>query len=109
VEEGRVTAALDQYARAYGRLDASAARAVWPSVNERALSNAFAGLASQALDFKDCSIDVRGSAAHAVCRGTASYVPRVGSDRPRIEPRTWRFELRRDGDAWTIADAVAQR
>jgi hypothetical protein len=104
-----VTAALDQYARAYGRLDASAARAVWPSVNERALSNAFAGLASQALDFKDCSIDVRGSAAHAVCRGTASYVPRVGSDRPRIEPRTWRFELRRDGDAWTIADAVAQR
>ena len=104
-----MTATLNQYARAYSRLDASAARAVWPSVDERALSNAFAGLASQALDFDGCSIDVRGAAAHATCRGTASYVPKVGNGRPRIEPRTWRFELRRDGDVWTIADAVAQR
>jgi hypothetical protein len=104
-----VTAALNQYVRAYSRLDAGAARAVWPSVDERALSNAFAGLASQALDFDDCAIDVRGSAAQAVCHGTASYVPKVGSDRPRTEPRTWRFELRRDGDGWLIADAVAQR
>lgn len=108
-DETRVEAVLNQYARAYGRLDASAARAVWPTVDERALARAFDGLASQNVSFDDCAIDVRGTTANASCRGTASYVGKVGSRAPRIEARTWRFELRRDGEAWKIENAEARR
>jgi hypothetical protein len=108
-EEGRVAAALDAYAHAFARLDARAARFVWPTVDERALARAFEGLASQNVVFDDCAIDVRGTSAHAACRGTASYVTKVGRDNVRVEPRTWRFELQRDGEAWKIASAEARR
>ncbi len=104
-EETLVSSVLDRYARAYDALDASAARAVWPSVDERALARAFAGLESQHVSFDDCSIDVRGETANASCRGLASYVGKVGSREPRTEPRQWTFELRRDGEAWTIQSA----
>jgi hypothetical protein len=104
-----VAAVLNQYARAYGQLDAGAAREVWPTVNERALARAFAGLASQDVAFDDCEIDVRGTRANASCRGKASYVGKIGSGELRTESRTWRFELRRDGDAWKIENAEARR
>jgi hypothetical protein len=104
-----VTATLNAYAHAFARLDARAARAVWPSVDERALARAFAGLSAQDIAFDDCAINVHGSRADAACRGTASYVAKVGKDEPRVEPRTWQFQLERDGDAWKIAAAEARR
>ncbi len=103
--ENRVATVLNQYARAYGQLDASAARQVWPSVNERALAKAFAGLESQNVSFDDCSIDVRGQTANASCLGSASYVGKVGSRQLRTESRRWKFALRLDGEAWTIESA----
>lgn len=108
-DETRVAQVLNQYARAYGQLDASAARAVWPSVDERALARAFSGLASQDVSFDSCDIDVRGATANASCRGRARYVGKIGSREERNEPRQWRFELRRDGDAWKIETAEARR
>jgi hypothetical protein len=108
-EEPRVAAVLNQYARAYARLDAEAARAVWPSVDERALARAFAALSSQDVAFDDCSIEVQGPKANASCRGTARYVGKVGNGQLRTEPRVWRFELHRDGEAWKIANAEARR
>jgi hypothetical protein len=108
-DQTRVAAVLSQYARAYGQLDAGAAREVWPTVNERALARAFAGLASQAVAFDDCQIDVIGMKANASCRGKASYVGKIGSGEQRTEARTWRFELRRDGEAWKIENAEARR
>jgi hypothetical protein len=108
-DQTRVAAVLNEYARAYGQLDAGAAREVWPTVNERALARAFAGLASQDVAFDDCEIDVRGTTANASCRGKASYVGKIGSGELRTESRTWRFELRRDGDAWKIENAEARR
>jgi hypothetical protein len=104
-----VSGVLDAYARAYGRLDAAAAHEVWPSVDERALARAFGSLQSQTIAFDDCQIDVNGTAASATCRGRASYVGKVGSRDPRVEARQWRFDLRRDGDAWTIANAETRR
>jgi hypothetical protein len=104
-EETLVSSVLDRYARAYDALDASAAREVWPSVDERALARAFAGLESQNVAFNDCNIDVRGATANASCRGLASYVGKVGSGQLRTEPRQWTFELRRDGEAWKIESA----
>jgi hypothetical protein len=108
-DETRVAQVLNQYARAYGQLDAGAARAVWPSVDERALARAFAGLASQDVSFDSCDIDVRGATANASCRGRAKYVGKIGTREERSESRQWRFELRRDGDAWKIETAEARR
>ena len=108
-EQGRVEEVLQRYARAYGQLDASAARAVWPSVDEKALARAFQNLSSQNVSFADCEIDIRGVVANASCRGQASYAPKVGNREQRTESRLWRFELRRDGDAWKIENAEARR
>ena len=103
---------LDQYARAYGRLDVSAVRAVWPSVDERALARAFSDLSSQTVSFDRCDIAIDpqsgGSNAKASCYGKASYVGKVGSQQ-RTESRTVRFELKRDGDAWKIHKAQTAR
>lgn len=108
-QQMRVQEVLRRYARAYGQLDAGAARAVWPSVDERALARAFQNLSSQQVSFDDCEIDIRGAIANASCRGQASYAPKVGKREPRTEPRTWRFELHRDGDAWTIENVDMRR
>jgi hypothetical protein len=105
----RVADVLRRYARAYGNLDVSAAREIWPDVDQRALARAFDSLESQTVSFDDCQIDVNGATANASCRGQASYVGKVGRGAPRTEPRTWRFELRRDGETWKIASATARR
>lgn len=111
-ESSRVRSVLDQYARAYGRLDASAVRAVWPSVDERALARAFSDLSSQTVSFDKCDIDIDsqsgGSSAKASCYGKASYVGKVGSQQ-RTESRTVKFELKRDGEAWKIHKAQTAR
>jgi hypothetical protein len=100
---------LRRYARAYGALDVQAASEVWPGVDQRALARAFEGLTSQSVSFDDCQIAVHGITANASCRGQASYVGKVGRGEPRTEPRTWRFELRRDGETWKIENAEARR
>ena len=108
-DEAQVQQVLRRYARAYGTLDATAAHAVWPSVDERALARAFSGLESQNVSFDSCDINVAGATANASCRGRASYVAKIGSREPRSEARTWNFELRRDGDGWRIENAEARR
>lgn len=104
-DEVLVRGALRRYEVAYGRLDAQAAKAVWPSVNARALARAFDGLESQTLRFERCEFDVQGSVANAACRGQATYVPRVGSKTPRTEPREWSFRLRKVNEDWQILGA----
>lgn len=109
MEQSRVEEVLQRYARAYGALDVGAAREVWPSVDEKALVRAFQNLSSQRVSFDDCEIDIRGVSANASCRGQFSFVGKVGSREPRTESRTWRFELKRNGDAWTIEGVDARR
>jgi hypothetical protein len=107
-EQSRVADVLNRYARAYGDLDVAATREIWPDVDQRALTRAFESLASQTVSFDDCEIDVSGAIASASCRGQASYVGKVGRGVPRSEARTWRFQLRRDGETWKIATAEAR-
>jgi hypothetical protein len=105
-DEKEIEQTLQLYAEAYERLDASAARRVWPSVDERALARAFAGLESQGLSFERCDVEVQEAEARAVCRGRARYVPKVGNREPLTASRQWTFRLRRAGDnSWQIADA----
>ena len=108
-DELRVESLLRLYTRAYERLDSGAVRAIWPSVDERALARAFASLSSQTLSFDSCDITVNGATARASCHGHASYVGKVGNQTPRTESRTVQFELRRDADAWKIERADARK
>ncbi len=104
-DEGLVRDALQRYRAAYDALDAGSAQSVWPSVNRDALARAFADLVVQQLRFDTCGIDVSGASAHATCRGTARYVPRVGARDERTEPRVWTFALRKSGVGWLIDSA----
>ena len=61
--------ALQRYRRAYNALDARLAHAVYPGVDEAALTHAFDGLRSQSLEFEACSVDALAASARAVCRG----------------------------------------
>jgi hypothetical protein len=94
---------LQRYRSAYEGLDAGSAQAVWPAVNQAALARAFDGLQSQTLTFET------GDAATAICRGSARYVPKIGSREPRVEPRLWNFTLHKDAGDWKIDSARAER
>lgn len=102
-----VRGAIERYRTAYERLDANAARSVWPNVDENALSRAFGSIESQRLTFDDCAIDVDGSTAAATCSGRASIVPKVGGGTQTVR-RTWRFALAQDGSAWRIESATVR-
>jgi hypothetical protein len=103
-DERAIETTLRQYKEAYERLDAKAAVAVWPTVDRHALTRAFAGLASQSLDFRGCEVLVRAGAnkATASCSGMAAYVRKVGDTRVRLEPRQWTFTLNKTQGAWRI-------
>jgi hypothetical protein len=109
-DELQVKQVLQRYRVAYEGLDARSAQAVWPAVNQVALARAFDGLESQRLTFEACNVELQGSShALATCRGTARYVPKIGSRQPRIEPRIWSFALRKIGAEWKIDNARAER
>jgi hypothetical protein len=94
---------LEKYRSAYNRLDAAAAKTIWPTVDVKALARAFDRLESQTIAFKHCVIAVDRMTAAATCTGDARYVPRVGRKNVQSEPREWRFKLRRVDEAWVIA------
>jgi hypothetical protein len=94
--------ALGQYRNAFNVLDSAAAKAIWPAVDERALSRAFDRLRQQSFYFTECNIAISGDRATASCSGTASYTPKVGSRTPHSESRQWWFNLRKVNEAWVI-------
>jgi hypothetical protein len=100
-----VRAVLDRYQDAFSGLDAWKAKAIWPSVDERALGRAFGQLQKQQIVLESCDVEVAGERAAAACGGRASYVPRVGNKAARVEARWWAFTLRKTGDRWII-DAI---
>ena len=99
---------LSRYLSALNQLDPAAVQGVWPTANVDALGRAFAQLQSQQVGFDDCTIVMSGAQARAECRGTLSYIPRIGKKNLRVEPRQWRFDLHRVDADWLIA-AVAAR
>ena len=94
---------LSRYRSAYQSLNVNAAKGVWPSVDTRALSRAFAGLQSQEFDFSECQIALDNNRATAACGGTARFVPKVGNRSERVEFRRWTFQMRKADEQWTIA------
>jgi DUF917 family protein len=93
---------LNRYRSAYNGLDAGAAKAVWPSVDVKALGRAFDRLESQEFDFSGCQVSVSGARATAACNGNAQFVPKVGNKSARREARHWTFEMRKANQQWVI-------
>ncbi len=99
-----VRAALMRYESAYSRLDANAASAVWPSLDRKALTRAFEGLASQEVSLGSCEMRIVGDTAVAACAGSATWTPKVGG-RSHRESRRWQFRLRNVDAGWQIVGA----
>ena len=107
-QRSAVQSVLGRYASAFSTLDASRAKAVWPTVNQRNLERAFDGLEQQQFDLGECDIMVLPPRALASCDGTARYTPKVGNRRARTESRRWTFRLRQNADEWTIENVQSQ-
>jgi hypothetical protein len=103
-EEG-IQRVLQAYQRAFERLDAAAAKHVWPTVDARALGHAFSQLSEQRLTFDACGISVSGDAASARCRGQAESLPKVGGRRAFVTSGEWVFDLAKRESDWQIVAA----
>jgi hypothetical protein len=97
-----IESVLGRYRLAFNQLDAGAASAVWPTVNEKTLAKAFERLESHDVSFESCQIEIFSVLAEATCSGSARYVPKVGSRTPKDEARRWRFSLRKATGGWLI-------
>ncbi len=106
-QEEIVRRVLLDYKRAYDQLDVQAAKAVWPSLDDRKLQRAFRQLDGQELRFAKCGVSVNGQDANARCQGDATYRPKVGS-RVHLTEREWTFSLARANDRWQIVKASLQ-
>jgi hypothetical protein len=107
VESTRIRALLSRYETAYNRLDAKAASAVWPGVNQAALGRAFDGLLSQRVSLGLCDITVIGDIAGASCAGKARWEPKVGGGLQTAD-RYWKFNLRKTDDGWKIQEILVR-
>ena len=103
-----IAAVLDRYRTAFNDLDAQGARTVWPGADIKSLDRAFGALKEQQLSFDDCAITLHGDSAIADCRGTATYVPKVGRKAPRVEARHWRFQVEKRATGWLIQSVAAR-
>jgi hypothetical protein len=101
-DRGSIQHLLNEYQNAFNSLNASAAKTLWPSVDERALGRAFDQLRRQELVLDACQTAITGHLAVSSCRGRASYVPKVGNRVQRIEAARWTFKLRRADSGWII-------
>lgn len=101
-EETAVLGAVEEYAQALEQLDVTATALLWPSVDRRALSRAFASLKSQEVMFDTCNVELAESTATARCHGTAHYVAKVGPSSPRTGRYEWLFKMRKRDDVWKI-------
>jgi hypothetical protein len=104
VEEPRVRAVLSRYEAAYSGLNAAAAQAVWPAVDERSLARAFDTLQSQQVSLGRCAVQVEGATASASCSGRITWTPKVGGG-SQTAARQWRFELHSGNGEWQITRA----
>lgn len=107
-EEELVRRLLDEYTGAFERLDVGATKAMWPSVDDKALERAYGQLSAQRLTLQSCGITISGSTANARCRGSATYQPRIGRRSVEIASREWTFDLSKKDTAWRIVNTFVR-
>jgi hypothetical protein len=102
-EEALVRQLLEEYRGAYERLDVVAAKAVFPSLDGKALKRAFGQLSSQRMTLQSCGITISGSTANARCQGSATYHPKIGTRAMQVGGE-WTFDLSKKDAAWQIVN-----
>lgn len=107
-EEELVRQLLDEYTGAFERLDVRATKALYPTVDGKALKRAFERIAAQRLTLEKCGITISGSTANARCRGSATFQPRIGTRPVQIASREWTFDLSKQDTAWRIVNTYVR-
>ena len=107
-DEASILQVLRRYERAVARKDSVGAKAVWPSLDARALARAFNDLQSHSLAFEDCGVTVDSVEARATCQGVATYLPKVGRRKPIRASHEWTFSLAKARGGWHIESAAIQ-
>jgi hypothetical protein len=107
-DEDLVRRLLDEFTGAFERLDVSATKAVWPSVDDRKLRRAYEQLSAQRLSLESCGITISGQTANARCQGSATYQPKIGNRAVEIASREWMFDLSKQDAAWRIVNTVVR-
>ena len=107
-DEDLVRRLIAEFTGAFERLDVSATKAMWPSVDDRKLRRAYERLSSQSLSFESCGITISGETANARCQGSATYQPKIGSRPVQIASREWMFDLSKQDAGWHIVNTVVR-
>jgi hypothetical protein len=107
-EEELVRQLLNEYTEAFERLDVRAQKALYPTVDSKALQRRYEQITSQRLTLGPCGITVSGSTANARCRGSATYQPRIGTRPVQIASREWTFDLSKQDTSWRIVNTYVR-
>ena len=107
-EEASILQVLRRYERAVAQKDPLGAKAVWPTLDDRALARAFNDLQSHSLALQDCGVRVDSVEARATCLGVATYLPKVGRRKTIRASHEWTFDLAKEGGGWHIESAAIQ-
>jgi len=103
-DEQAVRRAIRSYEQAYERVDAAAIARLWPTVDQRALSQAFDAVTSQGIGLEHCAIALNGEQATAQCRGRHKYVGKSNNSVTIASEQQWLFKMRRAAGQWKIED-----
>jgi hypothetical protein len=107
-EEELVRQLLDEYTGAFERRDVGATKALYPTVDGKALARAYEQIASQRLTLESCGITISGSTANARCRGSATFRPRIGTRPVQIASREWTFDFSKQDTSWRIVNTYVR-
>jgi hypothetical protein len=99
---------LNRYTHSFETMDLGATKAVYPSVDDRALQKAYRALDGQQVRLSNCGVSIEGPDANARCRGTATYRPKIGPRTVQLTDLEWMFRLARGDAGWQIVNANAR-
>jgi hypothetical protein len=107
-EEELVRRLLDEYTGAFERRDVRAQKALYPTVDSKALKRRYEQITAQRLTLESCGITISGSTANARCRGSATFQPRIGTRVLEYASREWTFDLSKQDTAWRIVNTYVR-
>ena len=95
------------YAESFNALDVGAVAALWLGVDTGELRRVFRSVHSQEMSFRSCDVVSATTSARATCTGSLTYVPKVGSPKPRVQRVRWEFQMQERGGRWLIERLAA--
>jgi ketosteroid isomerase-like protein len=105
-DEAAVRQVIDRYEQALASLDPAAVRAVYPTVNVRALATQMAAYSSLRNDIQVARVQLGNNGQTALVTGSLTSAPVLKATGREIPPqrRPATIQLRKTGDTWLIQD-----